>query len=108
MTKRINAMMIALSLLLTPALARAEDNPLIAYRQKVAQFINELTTTGLFILPLAAGLAIVVVAVLRAIEKGTGGKNLNDHDDRIKSILGYLVVGESAVAFVAIVSFFFK
>jgi len=109
MRKRLSVWITALIVSMVPGVAVADHNPLHSYQATVAGFINEVTVAGLFLLPMVAGLAIVWVAVARAIAKaGSGGGALNEHDDRIKSILGYLIIGESATALVAIVSFFFK
>lgn len=109
MHRRLSAWILALTLAVVPGIALADHNPLHSYQTRVAGFINEVTLAGLFILPLVAGLAIVWVAVGRSIAKaGSGGGSLHEHDDRIKTILGYLIIGESATFFVAIVSYFFK
>lgn len=108
MLKRLNALVIALTVALFPTIALADHNPLHEYQAKVVTFINELTVAGLVILPILIGLAIVAVVVWRAVDKAGGGKDLHQHDDRIKSLIGYLVVGESATALVAIVTYFFK
>lgn len=108
MLKRLGAWISGLLALLVPAVALAAHNPLHAYQERLATFINEVTVAGLFILPLVGGLAIVAVAVSRAVAKASSHGNLHDHDDRIKSIIGYLIIGESALALVAIISYFFK
>lgn len=107
MVMRLGAWIAALCALSVPRIALAAHNPLHAYQERLATFIHELTVAGLVLLPLVGGLAIVAVAISRALAKATNTGNLHDHDDRIKSIVGYLVIGESALALVAIITYFF-
>jgi hypothetical protein len=105
---RLAALVTGLTVAFSSAYVLADGDPLQAYTNKVVAFINELTAAALVLLPLVSGLAIVAVAVFRALAKAGGASNLHDHDDRIRQIIGFLVIGESALAMVAIVSYFFK